>query len=214
MNEYCSIYYPNNIAIQSDVELQAWWKEIREVGHGDLKDESWWPKMQSVSELSQCCTIIIWVASALHAAVNFGQYTYTAYVPNHPTTSRQLLPEPETTEYEKLKTKPEKVFLETISNELDSIIGISLMEILSSHASDEIYLGQRDSPEWTNNQTALNAFNRFGARLTEIEKKITELNKNPSLKNRIGPVNVPYTLLFPTSSQGLTGRGIPNSVSI
>lgn len=214
VNEYCSIYYPNNAAVQSDEELQAWWKEIREVGHGDLRDEPWWPKMQTISELNQCCTIIIWVASALHAAVNFGQYTYNAYVPNHPATSRRLLPEPGTAEYEELQTNPEKAFLKTITSELDSIIAISLMQILSSHASDEIYLGQRDSPEWTNNQKALDAFKRFGARLAEIEKKITELNKDPSLKNRVGPVNVPYTLLFPTSSPGLTGRGIPNSVSM
>lgn len=214
VEEYCSIYYPDNSTVQSDKELQAWWKEVREVGHGDLKDKPWWPKMQTVAELAQSCTTIIWIASALHAAVNFGQYTYTAYVPNRPTTSRKFLPEPDTPEFEKLKTKPEKVFLETISNELDSIIGISLMQILASHASDEVYLGTRDSKEWTADNNALDAFKRFGDRVGEIEKKITELNADKSLKNRIGPVNVPYTLLFPTSSAGLTGQGIPNSVSI
>jgi len=170
--------------------------------------------MQTVDDLTHSCTIIIWIASALHAAVNFGQYSYTAYVPNRPTISRRFLPVEGTNEYELLKTNPEKVFLKTITTELQSIIGISLMEILSTHASDEVYLGTRDSTEWTNDQKAIEAFKRFGARLSQIADKIEQLNKDPSLKNRTGPVNVPYTLLFPTSSGGITGKGIPNSISI
>ncbi|XLR43534.1 hypothetical protein S83_028194 [Arachis hypogaea] len=38
--------------------------------------------------------------------------------------------------------------------------------------------------------------------------------KEPSLRNRIGPVHMPYTLLLLTSDEGLTFRGIPNSISI
>ncbi|XP_020277193.1 linoleate 9S-lipoxygenase 6-like [Asparagus officinalis] len=214
VKDYCSIYYPTDDIIQSDAELQAWWKEVREVGHGDLKDRPWWPKMQTLDDLTHSCTIIIWIASALHAAVNFGQYAYTAYVPNRPTISRRFMPVEGTTEYDKLKTDPEKVFLKTIATELQSIIGISLMEILSTHASDEVYLGTRDSTEWTNDQKAIDAFKRFGARLSEIANKIERLNKDPSLRNRNGQVNVPYTLLFPTSEGGITGKGIPNSISI
>jgi linoleate 9S-lipoxygenase len=53
----------------------------------------------------------------------------------------------------------------------------------------------------------------------EIENNIMKRNKDPSLKNRNGPVNLPYTLLFPNTSDysregGLTGKGIPNSISI
>ncbi|XP_020244037.1 probable linoleate 9S-lipoxygenase 5 [Asparagus officinalis] len=205
--DYISIYYPNDSAVQSDVELQSWWTEIVQVGHGDHKDEPWWPRMQTVGDLKKSCTIIIWVASALHAAVNFGQYAYTAYVPNRPTISR-------TADYDNLLAKPEKAFLDTITNELDSIVGISLMEILSMHASDEIYLGQRASPEWTKDEKALGAFRRFAEKLRGVERRIDERNKDRGLKNRTGPVNVPYTLLFPTSTEGVTGRGIPNSVSI
>ena len=35
VDEYCRIYYPCDDVLRSDVELQAWWKEVREVGHGD-----------------------------------------------------------------------------------------------------------------------------------------------------------------------------------
>jgi len=214
VTEYCSIYYPSDAEVQGDAELQAWWKEIREVGHGDKREEPWWPKMQTVSDLIRSCTTIIWVASALHAAVNFGQYPYAGYLPNRPTLSRKFMPESGSEDYERLRTEPEKVFLETITSKLQCILEIALIEILSTHSSDEVYLGQRDTTEWTQDQKTLDAFKRFGAKLTEIEAKMTEMNLDPSLLNRNGPVQMPYNLLFPTSEPGLTAKGIPNSVSI
>lgn len=170
--------------------------------------------MQSRGELIECCTIIIWVASALHAAVNFGQYPYGGYLPNRPATGRRLIPEIDTPEYEELKLNPEKAYLKTVTSQMQSVLGISLIEILSRHSSDEVYLGQRDSPEWTADIEALKAFERFGNRLTEIEQKITDMNNDGRWKNRSGPVKMPYTLLYPSSEIGLTGRGIPNSVSM
>ncbi|VFQ69108.1 unnamed protein product [Cuscuta campestris] len=123
--------------VLKDTELQAWWKELREQGHGDLKDKPWWPKMQTVQELIDSCTIIIWIASALHAAVNFGQYPYAGYLPNRPTLCRRFMPEPGTTEYKELETDPKNVFLRTITAQLQTLLGVSLIEILSRHPSDE-----------------------------------------------------------------------------
>jgi linoleate 9S-lipoxygenase len=221
VNDYCSIYYPNDSSIQIDIELRAWWKEIREIGHGDLKNEKWWPDMHTFQELTKTCTTIIWIASALHAAVNFGQYSYAGYLPNRPTISRQRMPEPGTKEYDELTTDPDKVFLKTITSQLQTILGISLIEILSRHSSDEVYLGQRDTKEWTSDQRALSAFEQFKIRLEGIEKKILEMNNNNKLKNRNGPVEIPYMLLYPNTSNerhedkdSLAKRGIPNSVSI
>ncbi|PSS10133.1 Linoleate 9S-lipoxygenase [Actinidia chinensis var. chinensis] len=214
VEEYCKFYYKNDKMVREDAELQSWWKELREEGHGDKKDEPWWPKMQTVKELIDTCTIVIWVASALHAALNFGQYPYAGYLPNRPTLSRRFMPEEGTSEYEELKSDPEKALLKTITPQLQTLLGISLIEILSRHSSDEVYLGQRDTPEWTTDAEPLKAFARFGNKLDEVEEKIIDMNNDKELKNRVGPVNVPYTLLFPTSEGGLTGKGIPNSVSI
>lgn len=214
VEDYCSLYYKTDEMVQEDYELQSWWKELREVGHGDKKDEPWWPKMQTREELIESCTIIIWIASALHAAINFGQYPYGGYPPNRPAMSRRLIPKEGTPEYEELKTNPEKAFLKTITGQLLSVLGISLVEILSRHSSDEVYLGHRDTPEWTTDDEALKAFEKFGKKLREIEDRIEILNKDERLKNRVGPVKMPYTLLYPSSEGGLTGKGIPNSVSI
>ncbi|XP_022150790.1 probable linoleate 9S-lipoxygenase 5 [Momordica charantia] len=214
VTDYCSFYYKDNETLHNDVELQSWWKELREKGHGDLKDEPWWPKMQTIQDLIDSCTIIIWISSALHAAVNFGQYPYGGFSPNRPSTSRRFLPEQGTQDYKELESNPEKAFLKTITSQLQALVGVSVIEILSRHSSDEVYLGQRSNPEWTLDKEALEAFDKFGKRLSEIEANIGKRNKDPNLKNRVGPVEMPYTLLFPTSSEGLTGRGIPNSISI
>ena len=214
VEDYCSFYYKTDDVVQKDAELQSWWKELREKGHGDKKDEPWWPKMHTHEELVETLTIIIWIASALHAAVNFGQYPYAGYLPNRPTLSRRFMPEEGTPEYDELKSDPDKVFLKTITAQLQTLLGVSLIEILSRHASDEVYLGQRDSPEWTFDTEPLEAFERFGKKLNEIEERIVTMNNDKKWKNRVGPVKVPYTLLFPTSEGGLTGKGIPNSVSI
>ncbi|KAF5952218.1 hypothetical protein HYC85_010162 [Camellia sinensis] len=216
VEDYCSFYYKTDEMFQEDSELQSWWKELREKGHGDKKNEPWWPKMQTCKELVETCTIIIWVASALHAAVNFGQYPYGGYLPNRPAISRRFIPKPteNKTEYEELEKNPDLALLKTVTPQLQSILGISLIEILSMHTADEVFLGKRDTLDWTTDKEPLEAFERFGKKLTEIEHRITRMNEDEKLKNRVGPAQMPYTLLFPTSDVGLTGKGIPNSVSI
>ncbi|KAF7843537.1 seed linoleate 9S-lipoxygenase-3-like [Senna tora] len=214
VQDYVFCYYKTDDDIKQDTELQSWWKEVVEVGHGDLKDKPWWPKMQTREELIESCTIIIWTSSALHAAVNFGQYPYGGYILNRPTLSRRFIPKEGSEEYEELVRDPKVAFLKTITPKYETFLDLSIIEILSSHTSDEIYLGTRDNPKWTSDVKALEAFKSFGTRLGFIEQIMIERNNDPTLLNRIGPVKMPYTLLYPTSEAGLTGRGIPNSVSI
>ncbi|KAK4732349.1 hypothetical protein R3W88_025337 [Solanum pinnatisectum] len=159
VDDYCSFYYSTDDMIRDDTELQSWWMEVRNEGHGDLKDEPWWPQMQTRAELVEACTIIIWVASALHAAVNFGH--------------RRFMPESGTPEYAELESNPDVAYLKTITAQFQTLLGVSLIEILSRHASDEIYLGQRENPEWTS------------------DNRIVERNNDSRWKNCNGPVKVP-----------------------
>ncbi|KAL1561907.1 Lox4p [Salvia divinorum] len=214
VDSYCKLYYPSDEAVAGDDELQSWWEELREEGHGDKKDEPWWPEMQTRKDLIGSCTIIIWTASALHAALNFGQYAYGGYMPNRPTVSRRLMPEPGSEDYELLRTDPDRVFLKTITARLQTLVGVALIELLSRHSSDEVYLGQRDSPVWTGDAEAVAAFERFGRELGGVERKMVEMNGDERWKNRVGAAKLAYTLMYPTSEEGMTGRGIPNSTSI
>lgn len=175
--------------------------------------------MNTREDLIQSCATIIWIASALHAAVNFGQYPYAGYLPNRPTVSRRFMPEPGTPEFRELETDPDLAYLKTITAQLQTILGVSLIESLSRHSVDEIYLGQRDTADWTTDEEPMAAFERFGDRLREIEEKILSMNNDERWRNRVGPVKMPYTLLFPNTSnfyeeEGLNARGIPNSISI
>ena len=60
VSEYLSLYYKDDASVRRDKELQAWWDEIVNVGHRDLKDDpSRWYKMDSVDEAIKVATTII-----------------------------------------------------------------------------------------------------------------------------------------------------------
>lgn len=215
VDEYVNFYYKSDASIAQDSELQAFWKELVEVGHGDLKNATWWFKMQTREELIEACTTLIWIASALHAAVNFGQYPYGGYIVNRPTKSRRFMPEQGSPEYDELAKDYQKSYLRTITPKNDTLTDLTIIEVLSRHASDEQYLGERiEGDLWTSDSQPKESFKRFGNKLAEIEQKLIQRNNDETLRNRNGPVKMPYTLLYPSSEEGLTCRGIPNSVSI
>lgn len=222
VSDYTALYYKGDQTVQSDTEVQAWWKEIVEVGHGDKKnDERGWYKMNSVQDLKEAITTLIWIASAHHAAVNFGQYGYAGFMPNHPSTTRRLIPEQGSAEYSEFRSDPEAYFLKTVSDPATTVTTMLVLELLSRHSSDEVYLGQGSASKWVDDPGVETAFRRFSSGLVGIEGRINERNKKSSIfKNRRGLAEVPYTLLYPATSappsdtRGLTFKGIPNSISI
>ncbi|QHO35524.1 Seed linoleate 9S-lipoxygenase [Arachis hypogaea] len=68
----------------------------------------------------------------------------------------------------------QKAYLRTITPKLETLIDLTTIEILSKHASDDVYLGERNNPHWTFDSRALQAFQRFRNKLSEIEEKLTE----------------------------------------
>jgi lipoxygenase len=218
VRSYCAHFYHHDMEVAGDKELQAWWDDVRHVGHGDRQgDPACWLALDTVEHLAETLSTLIWIASALHAAVNFGQYGYAGFPPNRPTRCRRFVPLPGTPEMTQLEADPERFFLEMIPDRFTATLGLALIEVLSNHTSDEIYLGQRATSTWTDDGELLQLLDRFREELRRVEKRVTERNKDPRLSNRRGPVKVPYTLLFPDvagTEKGLTGRGIPNSVSI
>ncbi|KAM7528888.1 hypothetical protein LguiB_032298 [Lonicera macranthoides] len=172
VTDYVNYYYTDANLVESDEELQGWWTEIRTIGHGDKKDEPWWPVLKTPEDLIGILTTIIWVTSGHHSAVNFGQYDFAA-------------------------TK---------------VMGI--LDVLSTHSIDEEYIGQVIEPSWEENQIIKASFNIFKAKLVELNGIIDRRNADETLKNRTGAGVVPYNLLIPVSKGGVTGQGVPNSISI
>ncbi|KAJ6340947.1 hypothetical protein OIU78_009176 [Salix suchowensis] len=50
VSDYVHHYYPDPSVVACDEELQAWWAEIRTVGHADKKEEPWWPELENPTQ--------------------------------------------------------------------------------------------------------------------------------------------------------------------
>jgi hypothetical protein len=73
-----ALYYKEDGHVAADVELQAWWTEIRTKGHPDA-DPSGWPAacqdgIKTVADLSDITTTMAWMGSAHHAAGALSQF--------------------------------------------------------------------------------------------------------------------------------------------
>ncbi|XP_010928833.1 linoleate 13S-lipoxygenase 2-1, chloroplastic [Elaeis guineensis] len=216
VTDYVKHYYPDTEHVVEDYELQEWWTEVRTKGHADKKDEPWWPVLNTPEDLIHVLTTIIWVASGHHAAVNFGQYHYAGYFPNRPTIARKNMPveDPDSEDFAKFWENPEFSLLQCFPSQIQATAVMAVLDILSSHAPDEEYLGGEPEPAWVEEPVIKAAFERFHGRMKEIEGIIDERNANPKFKNRCSVGTVPYELLKPFSKPGVTGMGIPNSISI
>uniref|UniRef100_M4CIM6 Lipoxygenase n=1 Tax=Brassica campestris TaxID=3711 RepID=M4CIM6_BRACM len=216
ITDYVKHYYPDAEQVRSDEELKEWWNEVKNIGHGDKKNEPWWPDLKTQDDLIGVVTTIAWVASGHHAAVNFGQYGYGGYFPNRPTTSRKKMPveEPTEDELKEFYEEPEKTMLKTFPSKKQATTVMFTLDLLSAHSPDEEYLGESPEASWVHEPVIYAAYERFKVKLQYLEGVIDERNLNVSLKNRAGAGVVKYELLKPISGPGVTGMGVPYSVSI
>ncbi|KAE8037062.1 hypothetical protein FH972_009687 [Carpinus fangiana] len=180
------------------------------------KDEKWWPVLKTPEDFIEIITTIAWVASGHHAAVNFGQYSYTGYFPNRPTIARTNMPteDPSEESWNNFLRKPESVLLECFPTQIQATRMMAVMDILSNHSPDEEYLGDLVESAWDENLYIKGAFERFKGKLMRLEGIIDKRNANKNLMNRSGAGIVAYELLKPFSPPGVTGKGVPYSISI
>ncbi|XP_077215182.1 linoleate 13S-lipoxygenase 2-1, chloroplastic-like isoform X3 [Tasmannia lanceolata] len=216
ITDYVTHYYPDPKGVSSDSELQSWWTEIQTKGHEDKKDEPWWPVLKTTDDLIQILTTIIWVASGHHAAVNFGQYQFAGYFPNRPTIARKNIPieDESSQEYARFLDRPESTLLELLPSQIQATTVMRTLAVLSNHNPEEEYLGDVPERAWVEEPIINAAFEQFSERIKEIEGIIDGRNADPTLKNRSGAGIVPYEFLKPFSVPGVTGMGVPNSISI
>lgn len=75
---YLALFYANDAAVQNDASLQAWGDLVRSNDGGRVPS---FPPLQSIADLVDALSAIIFTASAQHAAVNFPQATVMSYTP-------------------------------------------------------------------------------------------------------------------------------------
>ncbi|XP_022985897.1 linoleate 13S-lipoxygenase 2-1, chloroplastic-like [Cucurbita maxima] len=214
MTEYVHHYYPDEKAIKNDKELKAWWKEIMEKGHPDKKKEAGWPALKTPKDLIQIVSTIAWVGCGHHSAVNFIQYAHAGYFPSRPSIARTNMPTEDFDQIpEEFINNPESVLLEAFPSVAQASTVAQTMLILSAHSPDEEYIGSKIEAAWEENPIIAKAFQKLQGRLDNLDKSIDEKNEDSNFKNRRGAGLVPYEVLKPTSSFGVTGKGVPYSVS-
>ena len=69
-------------------------------------------------------------------------------------------------------------------------------------------------PAWAEDPIVKSAFEKFKGKLMELEGDIDERNADRTRRNRNGAGILPYELLKPLSEPGVTGKGVPYSISI
>jgi hypothetical protein len=215
VRDYVDLYYKNDEQVLQDAEIVAWWEDIQKKAHPDI--HRGWPVLNGRVSLTRILTTIIYIASAHHAAVNFGQYDFSGLLLNRSSKIRKQFPERGSEEYKLLASgadyaKIEKTVLSYLAGPVDYATVLSVIEVLSGHDDKEAYLGAPDA--WVLDAAAKERYSKFAENLAAFEKDISVRNANSELINRCGDYVVPYTLLIPSSGGGVTRRGVPNSISI
>ncbi len=84
VSDYLKLYYPTDGDIQNDTALQAWAAEARDYNGGRVPDFGEDGGIKTRDYLVDAATLIIFTASAQHAAVNFPQKSLMGYAPAIP----------------------------------------------------------------------------------------------------------------------------------
>lgn len=76
VGQYVGLYYASDAAVAGDTELAAWAAALQQ--QGQMRD---FPAITTRAQLIDVCTMVIFTASAQHAAVNFPQKTIMEFAP-------------------------------------------------------------------------------------------------------------------------------------
>ncbi|XP_045698223.1 polyunsaturated fatty acid 5-lipoxygenase isoform X2 [Phyllostomus hastatus] len=183
------IYYESDQVVVEDQELQDFVKDVYVYGMRGKKASGFPKSIKTREKLSEYLTVVIFTASAQHAAVNFGQYDWCSWIPNAPPTMRAPPP-----------TAKGVVTIEQIVDTLPdrgrSCWHLGAVWALSQFQENELFLGMYPEEHFIE-KPVKEAMAQFRKNLDTIVSMIAERNKNKKL---------PYYYLSPDR--------IPNSVAI
>lgn len=177
-------HYKNDAEIIGDRHLQNWKDEL--LDNGNIKglltpDKS--NQLNTLDDLIEIATIIIFTATAQHSAVNFGQYDYAGWIPNNPFAIYKPFLDLFKSESQSKATLPER-----LPNRFQSIVQIVLVKALTiapPYSSKSLVTLRNPFSD----PLAKQAFQKFQTNLREIETKISVRNAS---------VSQPYTYLLPS----------------
>ena len=90
VSSYLKLFYADDTSVQNDAGIQSWIQDLTDpnggqmTGIGEKINDEDPVRIQTLTYLIEAVTLIIFTASAHHAAVNFPQATFMTYMPNMP----------------------------------------------------------------------------------------------------------------------------------
>ncbi|XP_039546675.1 polyunsaturated fatty acid 5-lipoxygenase-like [Pimephales promelas] len=177
------IYYDSDEKVQGDEEIQGFVKDC----HIGMQRPH--ITLNTREELVKYLTVVIFTASAQHAAVNFGQFDWYGWIPNSPSTMRKPPPKQK-------GTVDMKFIMESLPDRGCSSKAIGTVWALSRFQEEERYLGDYPDMGFTE-KPVKEAIKTFRKKLGEVAKEIKRRNQGLRLE---------YCYLSPDR--------IPNSVAI
>ncbi|KAM4592168.1 polyunsaturated fatty acid 5-lipoxygenase [Odontesthes bonariensis] len=189
VSDVVCIYYPSDEKVQEDEEIQAFIKDVCSFGMQDF-DHCEFPKSLKLrEELIEYLTVVVFTASAQHAAVNFGQYDWYSWIPNAPSTMRRPPPQ-------KKGLVNVDLIMESLPDRGRSSWHLGAVWALSQYQESELFLGMYPDEHFIE-KPVKEAMQKFRKQLAEISSSIRRRNEEKKL---------PYYYMSPNK--------IPNSVAV
>ncbi|XP_063674416.1 polyunsaturated fatty acid 5-lipoxygenase-like isoform X2 [Bolinopsis microptera] len=188
--EFIALHYTSDELVKGDSELQNMVDEIKNQGYKRLPEQGGFPgSLDTIEQLIEYTTALIWNGSIWHTAVNFGQFNYLAFVPNAP--CAMTMPPPPQDE----TITMERILLSLPVKEMARVqIDISYSLSLFSPV-EKFYLGSvREEKEDLRTETMMvdekevQCIERLVNRLTDMQEHIDK--RNDGLK-------MPYMIIRP-----------------
>uniref|UniRef100_F6U3I6 Arachidonate 15-lipoxygenase n=1 Tax=Monodelphis domestica TaxID=13616 RepID=F6U3I6_MONDO len=182
------LYYAGDEDVENDTELQAWCKEITEIGLHGAQDREFPTSFHSREELCLFVTMCIFTCTCQHSSVHQGQLDWYAWVPNAPCTMR--MPPPTT------KDVTLEMVMASLPNFHQASLQMSLTWQLGRAQPNMVPLGQHKE-QYFSDSAALAVLKCFREELAVLDKEIKERNAK---------LDLPYEYLLPSR--------VENSVTI
>ncbi|KAK2892386.1 hypothetical protein Q8A67_012374 [Cirrhinus molitorella] len=186
VSDVVKIYYDSDEAVQKDVEIHGF---IKDVVFGLNNSDNFPKSLESREQLIEYLTVVIFTASAQHAAVNFGQFDWYGWIPNGPSTMHKQPPQQK-------DQVDVKYIMESLPDRRTSSKLLGTVWALTRTEPNERFLGMYPDMYFTE-QPVEEAIKTFQHNLEEVKNTIKSRNEELTLA---------YCYLSPDK--------IPNSVAI
>lgn len=184
VTDYLQLYYASDAAVQEDDELQSWAAELVSFEGGRVPEfgDRGTGTLETLSYLIDAVTMLIFTASAQHAAVNFPQNGIMSFAPAMPTAGYA----PATP-----KEAPPPDWLDFLPPLDQAQAQLNLLYLLGSVYFTKLGYYEADHFSDPNVAEPLKAFQ---GRLEDINLKIDQRNRDRPKYDYLRPSNIPQSI--------------------